>query len=185
MLGKAGMKRPLLVATLLAAMSSVASAGIYGGLSVGPDAAVQDDEFDLTSPGRAVRLLGGYRFGRLAAEASITGNTLRDREGGDVTNRQLALVGKYNYPLGSNFEVFGRAGLQYTWLTLDDRVPESYDVSGKGIIFGPGVEYALKFVAATASIRLDYTISYASATTDQGDVSFTSGQWMLGFTVGI
>jgi hypothetical protein len=183
------MKRPLLVAALLIASTGVASAGVYGGLSVGPDGAVQDDAFDLNSGGRAIRLLGGYRLGRLSAEASITGNTLRDRDGGDVDHRQIALVGKYNFPLGSNFEVFGRAGIQRTWLTLDDRVPESYDVSGNGIIFGPGIEYVLKFVAASATIRLDYTIGYAKPSSeafeDAGGVSFTSGQWMLGFTVGI
>ena len=179
----------LLAAALLIASTSVASAGIYGGLSVGPDGAVQDDQFDLTSGGRAIRLLGGYRLGRLSAEASVTGNTFTDREGGSVDHRQIALVGKYNFPLGSNFELFGRAGIQRTWITLGDRVPESYDVSGNGVIFGPGVEYVLKFVAASATIRLDYTIGYAKPSgpifEDQGGVSFTTGQWMLGFTVGM
>lgn len=177
------MKRPLLVAALLLAMSGVASAGIYGGLSVGPDAAVQDDNADLEAQGRAVRLLGGYRFGRIAAEASVSGTTFRDSTGTDVDHRQFALVGKYNFPLGSNFELFGRGGIQRTSLGFQGG---SYTYSGNGIIFGPGVEYALKFVAASATIRLDYTISYAETERDtQETVSITSGQWMLGFTVGM
>lgn len=177
------MKRTLLAAALLIASTGVASAGVYGGLSVGPDAAVQDDRFDLESPGRAVRLLGGYRLGRLSAEASFAGNTLRDATGGDADHRQIGLLGKYNVPLGSNFEVFGRAGIQRTSLSFGDG---AYTYSGTGVLFGPGVEYRLNFVAASASIRLDYTISYAKTERDTLDtVSFTSGQWMLGFTVGI
>ncbi|MBA3455215.1 MAG: porin family protein [Deltaproteobacteria bacterium] len=183
------MKRTLLVAALLIASTGVASAGLYGGLSVGPGAAVQDDMFDLESPGRAVRLLGGYRLGRLSAEASVFGNTLRDFASHDVEHRQVALLGKYNFPLGSNFELFGRAGLQHTWLTLHEG-GGGHSFTGSGIILGPGVEYRLNFVAASASIRLDYTISYvggAESDTYGGtdDLSFTSGQWMLGFTVGI
>lgn len=180
------MKRTLLAAALLIASTGAASAGVYGGLSVGPDAAVQDDRFDLTSPGRAVRILGGYRLGRLSAEASITGNNLRESGGGEVENRQIALFGKYNLPIGDKFELFGRAGVQRTWLTFGS---DTYDIAGNGIVLGPGIEYVLKFVTATASIRLDYTISYAKPSNaysgDQGGVSFTSGQWMLGFTVGI
>lgn len=183
MLWKYAMKRPLLVAALLVAMSSVASAGIYGGLSVGPESAVQDDQFDLTSGGRAVRLLGGYSFGRLAVEGQVMGNTLKQGFE-DVDHRQLAVLGKYNHPLGSNFEVFGRAGLQYTSLSLTGG---SYDFTGAGLLISPGVEYRLKFATASASIRLDYTISYAKTANDQfaDDLSFTSGQWMLGFTVGM
>lgn len=181
------MKRTLLAAALLIASTGVASAGVYGGLSVGPDGAVQDDVFDLTSGGRAVRLLGGYRLGPLSAEASVTGNTFIDPDGRDVDHRQLALLGKYNFPLGSNFELFGRAGLQRTWLTRGAGL-ESYDVSGTGILLGPGIDYVIKLVAASVTIRLDYTLSYAKPSNEdtfpQG-VSFTSGQWMLGFTVGM
>jgi len=177
------MKRMLLTAAVLGASTSVASAGVYGGLSVGPDASVQDDVFDLTSPGRAVRLLGGYRLGRFSAEAGISGNTLRDRGGQDVDHRQLSLVGKYNFPLGSNFELFGRAGLQRTSLSFGDG---AFNYTGAGVLLGPGVEYRLNFVAASASIRLDYTISYANTESEGLEkVSVTSGQWMLGFTVGI
>ena len=183
------MKRTLLAAALLIASTGVASAGVYGGLSVGPGAAVQDDTFDLTSPGRAVRLLGGYRLGRLSAEAQVFGNTLRDYLDHDVEHRQIALLGKYNFPLGSNFELFGRAGVQHTRLTLQDGAG-GHSFTGNGVILGPGVEYRINFVAATASIRLDYTISYVggaeSDTYGGGDgLSLTSGQWMLGFTVGM
>ena len=177
------MKRTLLVAALLTASASVASAGFYGGLSVGPDPAVQDDNAGLESKGRAARLLGGYRLGRLSAEASVSGVTLRDQTGSDTDHRQYALVGKYNFPLGSNFELFGRAGIQRTSLTFLDG---SYTYSGNGILLGPGVEYRLNFVAASASLRLDYTISYAHTERDTLEtVDFTSGQWMIGFTVGI
>jgi len=182
------MKRTLLVAALLIASTGVASAGVYGGLSLGGSAAVQDDAFDLESPGRSARILGGYRLGRLSVEAQIYGNTLRTVANDAVANRQIALLGKYNFPLGSNFELFGRAGVQRTWLTIDDNVPEMYDVAGNGIILGPGIEYVLNFVAAKATIRLDYTISYAKSESiyySAGGVSFTSGQWMLGFTVGM
>ena len=173
----------LLAAALLIASTSVASAGVYGGLSVGPDPAVQDNRFDLTSSGRALRLLGGYRIGRLSAEASIMGNTLRDSQG-EIDHREYAIAGRYSFPLGSNFELFGRAGLQYTTFSL---FQDTYDYGGKGIILGPGVEYVIKLVAASVAIRLDYTIGYAKTSSDSypDGIDLTTGQWMLGFTVGM
>jgi hypothetical protein len=177
------MKTALLVSASLVALSTTASAGGYVGLALGTQPAVNDDLEDLATPnGRSLRGLGGFRFGNVSVEGAVNGF-------GVVTGRgehnvyQLSVAAKLNLPLGNGFEAFGRAGLERTWLNLDD---DRYNMSGDGYLVGAGFEYRLDFVLTSASIFVDYTIH--RATLEDGaarEIDATTRVWGLGVAIGI
>lgn len=181
------MTRALLVAALLVGTSSVAAAGPYVGLGIGPSPGLSSGTTeDPSERGRSFRLLGGYRFkflkvGALGVEANFTDYDARwNRFGGNVSIRHFGLFGKYSFPLGSNFEVFGRLGVQHTTLSPDD---DPGDYSDNGIGVAAGAEYAITLPFVSGSVFLDYSITHAGELTDD-PYSLTSRQWMLGVTVG-
>jgi hypothetical protein len=165
--------------------SGVASAGWFAGLGIGPSANVNGTS-EVDSGGRSARLLGGMRWGKLAVEGSITGQTLRflDNILGEFDTKELAIAGKYNFPLGSNFEVFAKAGLHRTWLSHEQ--DPAYDASGNGLLVGGGFEYRITTPAVSGSLFVDYTHYAADVTGDRyGYYGDGVGMWMLGFTVGL
>lgn len=176
------MKRASLVAAILL-MHGPASAGTYLGLGIGPEANVNGTDGHFTGDGRSYRLSGGIRWSRLSLEASITGQgiLLLDNGGGSFDGRELALAGKYNAPLGSNFEAFGKLGVHRTWLSGNS----IYDVSGDGLLIGGGFEYRLDAVLAGGSLLVDYTHHAATLEGDRLALEAGVGMWMLGFTIGI
>ena len=181
------MNRALLATSLLlAASTGTATAGGFVGLGVGPSANVNGTDGLIGSGGRSVRLLGGFRFGRLAIEAAITGQNLAFHDnGGDVplAAKELSLAGKYSLPLGSNFEAFGKAGVHRTWLSSDSGVR---NVGGNGLLVGAGFEYRLSAVVASGSLFVDYTHFASTLAGDQYTFDGAGvGMWMIGFTVGI
>jgi hypothetical protein len=182
------MKCVLLVATGVLAISSIcsisstASAGGYLGLGLGTTPGVNDEMATTATPvGRSLRGLGGIQFGKLSVEGALNGfGVVTNR--GDRTVYQASVAAKLNLPLGNHFEGFGRAGLERTWLNLDD---DRYDFAGNGFLVGAGFEYRLDLGLHNASIFVDYTIHHASLENTRGQVDETSRIWGLGFTVGI
>jgi hypothetical protein len=190
------MKRALLVGAVLLATTTAASAGTYLGLGIGPDANVGGTE-SISSGGRSARLLGGYSFGGLkvgaiSVEASITGQSLtyNSNARGMFDAKELALAGRYNYPIGYHFEVFGKVGVHHTWLSHQDSAHYGsvYDSSGNGVLLGLGVEYRLPNIGPVhgPSFFLDYT-HYMTTLEGNGFMfeGASVGMWMLGFTVGL
>ena len=186
------MKRALLVGAVLLATTTAASAGTYLGLGIGPDANVGGTD-SLSSGGRSARLLGGYSFGGLkvgaiSVEASLTGQSLtyNTNARGMFDAKELAIAGRYSYPLGYHFEVFGKAGLHHTWLTHQSS--DVYNASGNGFLLGLGVEYRFANMGPVKgpSLFLDYTHYMASLEGDRAMYEGVNvGMWMLGFTVGL
>jgi hypothetical protein len=176
------MKRALLVATGLLAISSTASAGGYLGLGLGTTPGVNDEMATTATPvGRSLRGLGGIQIGQFAVEGALNGfGVVTNR--GDHTVYQASVAAKLNLPLGNHFEGFGRAGLERTWLNLDD---DRYNFAGDGFLVGAGFEYRLDLGLHNASIFVDYTVHHASLENTRGKVDETSRIWALGFTVGI
>ena len=177
------MKTALLVATSLMAISSTASAGGYLGLALGTEPASNDELSDIATPsGRSLRGLGGIRFGNVSIEGAVNGfGVLTGR--GEQTVYQASAALKLSLPLGNNFEGFGRAGLERTWLSLDD---SRYDLSGDGFLIGGGFELRLNAILANASIFVDYTVHRATLEDGRSnELDATTGIWGLGFTVGI
>jgi hypothetical protein len=190
------MKRAVLAASLLVAMAGTASAGTYLGLGIGTIPAVSEDTDRIDADSRALKGLVGMRWGQWSIEGSIGGNTLmRDRQSnleadkpvfvpyGDFYN--LGLAAKFNLPLGSNFEAFGRLGLNH--LVVRGENPEN-DVSGNGLMFGAGFEYRLNLGVGGGSIFVDYMVNRASMESETRPglaTDLTTRTWMLGLTLGI
>lgn len=174
------MRCALLVGLLVAASAPVASAGTYLGLAVGPAPAVDSSSDGVAPASRTGRLLGGFRFGHLSVEGTVTSNDITwPRMGAlDYSNRQLAVAGKYNVPLSDGFEAFGKLGLAHNWVSGDG---DSWD--GSGWLLGAGIEYNLKLPIAPVTVFVGYEYSKVSFTKNDWDLS--SRQWMLGATVGL
>ncbi|HEX2688011.1 MAG TPA: outer membrane beta-barrel protein [Kofleriaceae bacterium] len=177
------MKSTLVLAAGVLAISSTASAGGYLGLGLGTQPGVNDEMAMLTPPvGRSLRVLGGLRFGKISIEGAINGFDVI-ASSADRTEYQLSAALKLNLPLGNNFEAFGRAGIERTWLNVEDA---RYNMTGDGFLAGAGVEYRLDAILANASLFVDYTIHHATL----GDarsrkLDEISRFWALGVTVGI
>jgi hypothetical protein len=174
--------RSLLVVSMIAATGSIASAGPYIGLGIGTGPSLDNDK--IVSPeqtSRSGRLLFGYSFhlpiGRLSIEGEA--NRFDFTLNGDPMSSTMAGAGlKYSFPLGSGFEVFGRGGLQRTWLS--DGV---YAGDGNGYYLGAGFELR---IPVFGSVFVDYerqsaTIDSSTSTTyDQ-----SAGMFTLGATVNL
>jgi hypothetical protein len=176
------MRTALAVASGLLAISTTASADGYLGLGVGTQPAVNDSMAAVGAPsGRSLRGLIGFRFGNVAVEGAVNGFGVATHRG-DQTVYQASAALKLSVPFGNNFEGFGRAGLERTWLNLDE---DRYNLSGDGFLVSGGFEYRLNAVIANASIFVDYTIHHATLEDSRDKVDATSRVWGLGFTVGI
>jgi hypothetical protein len=177
------MKRALLVASGLLAISvTTASAGGYLGLGLGAQPGVNDELARVAAPiGRSLRGLAGVRFGNVSIEAALNGFGVI-AGGGDQNVYQLSGALKLSLPLGNNFEGFGRAGLERTWLNVGD---DRYNLTGDGFVVGGGFEYRLNAIVSNASIFVDYNVHHATLSYSTGTVASTPRIWGLGFTVGI
>jgi Outer membrane protein beta-barrel domain len=177
------MKRAVLVATGLLAISTTATAGGYLGLGLGAQPGVNDQMAMSTPPvGRSLRGLAGLRLGKLSLEGAINGFDVIAR-GAERPLYQLSGALKLNLPLGDNFEAFGRAGLERTWLDVDDA---RYNLTGDGFLAGGGFEYRLDAILASASLFVDYTVHHATLEDARNNkLDEISRIWALGFTIGI
>lgn len=173
-------------AVVLIAMSGVANAGGYLGAGIG-NAPTIDTQLAHEPQGRSARLLVGYRLplkiGSASIEGAYGGYGLRGSGGGTLDGRELSASGKYNYPLGSNFEVFGRIGFQRTDLT--SQKDAMYDLSGNGILIGAGLEYRVDLGAVSGSLWLDYTHRGATLEGERNSTEYSARMWTLGLTVGL
>jgi hypothetical protein len=184
-----GMKNGLLVATGLAAAvlaiaPQTAAADGYLGLALGSEPGVNDNLRRYAQPlGRSLRGLAGIRFGNVSIEGALNGFDVVAANTLDRTIYQLSGALKLSIPLGNNFEAFGRAGLERTWLNFDD---PNLDLTGDGFLVGAGFEYRLNAILANASLFIDYTVHRTTLESMRNDkVDSTLRIWGLGFTVGI
>jgi hypothetical protein len=178
------MKRALAAAAGLIAVSTTASADGYLGLGLGTQPAINDEVTAFATPvGRSVRGLAGIRFGRVSLEGALNGFDMVTHSNGDTTAYQLSAALKLSFPLGNNFEAFGRVGLERTWLNLHD---PNLDLTGDGLLVGGGFEYRLNAIVSNASIFVDYNVHRATLDSQSNTkVDATTRMLGLGFTVGI
>lgn len=177
------MKRALLVASGVMAISTTASAGGYVGLAVGTRPGVNDELANsVANPqGRSFRGLGGIRFGNVSIEGALNGFGAVTAQDGERNIYQLSAAAKLSLPLGDGFEAFGRAGLEHAWLDLGD---DRYNLSGNGFLVGAGFEYRFNLGVANASVFVDYNIHSATLKDQRDEIEATTGAWGLGATVG-
>jgi hypothetical protein len=173
--------RPLslaLASLTLALGASPALAGSYVSLGLGGDPALQGD-LEAAAGGDAGgngRLALGQRFGRLAIEASLSRFGIPDD---DAT--AAGIHARLAFPLGGNFEAYGRLGLERLWLGDSTMTTVSGDASGW--VGGGGLEYRLKApLLGTASIWAE--LSQDRFTTEAGAEGGVR-LWTLGATLGL
>jgi hypothetical protein len=174
----------------LASMSSIASAGTYVGLGIGSEAngsATLANGNDTAMDGfdRSGRLMLGTRLSRISIEGQASRYELgfRDR---NYQGTQAALLLKLSVPLGNNFELFGKGGVQRTWLT-NEGTNSDLDVAGSGLVFAGGFEYRLNLGVTAASVFVDYQRSSADYKNDQMTTTWngSTSMWTLGATVSL
>lgn len=187
MLVETGMKSAALAVILVAAASSAASAGTYLGLGIGSTASVSDSEATFQSGGdRSERFILGQSFGRLSIEGAGTRYGLFHRDA-PYDGTSLAIAAKLSFPLGNNFDVFGRGGLQRTWLSANMSANSLRDYDGNGWLLGAGFEYHFSMaVVGGGSIFVDYERN-KSTFVDATSMSFdsTASMWTLGMTLSL
>lgn len=177
--------RSLLAVALVAASASAASAGTYLGLGIGTAASPGGDMPMATSDGnRTGRVILGMRFGRLSVEGNGERFGMFSHTNWQYQGTMLAAALKYSLPLGDSFELFGRAGLERTWLNTN----VAPDLAGNGWLLGAGFEYRLNLAATDASVFVDYQhtdttlVNQTNMKTQQDE---TIGIWTAGITVSI
>lgn len=184
MLVPRAMTRSILAVMLLAASGTAASAGTYLGLGIGSNARLDGQMGHYSDGGdRSGRLILGQSFGRLAIEGTATRYDLGYGVS-SATGTSLAAALKLSLPLGNNFELFGKGGLQRTSLSGND--PSLGDLSGNGYLLGAGFEYKLDFGLGGGSIFVDYQRNKTSF--DLGTSQMLDGtvsMWTLGITLAI
>jgi hypothetical protein len=176
------MTRAALAVLVLAATATTASAGTYFGLGIGTSGEVSADHgVKVQDNGRSYRGFIGYRFGHLSIEGALTHYSLF-LDGTAFDSNRAAAVAKYSFPISSGFELFGRGGVQHTWLMTGTQGQNNAD--GTGIVFGGGVEYRfhLSFIAG-GSVFLDYERAQTPTFTNSPGATWAGGDGM--FTIGV
>jgi len=185
------MNRAVLAVAVLAAWTSVASAGTYVGLGIGTAASVSESSGPLyNTDGRSGRLALGWRLGRFSIEGAYTGYGLVQTQtdgNGKVDSHTVQAAGKLNFPLGNNFEMFGRAGFLRTWLSPSDSSSGAMDLTGNGYTLSAGFEYRLDLGLAGGSIFVDYSHNNASLSGSGTSATLeqTATMWTLGVNLSI
>lgn len=185
------MSRLCLAALLLTASTSAVSAGTYVGLGIGTAAsgsAERSDGIDMGSVDgyeRSGRLLLGSRLGKLSIEGQGSRfNARLSTQTNDYEATQLGVGLKLGIPIGNSFEIFGRGGVQRTWLSSQD--DSTMDAVGNGWLAGAGVEYRLDLGVTAASLFLDYQRSSTGLTSERMiEFDVGAGMWTLGMTVSL
>jgi hypothetical protein len=140
---RAALATVLLAAAAPARADTIASFGVGFGPGHALDGAI-DDHFD-TDGETGGRFLLGRRRGDLTVEASFFGTDLhlpRRAAPGDHSTLSLGIGVKRHVALLPFLELYGRAGLDHTWLVPCCTEPASppYGLRGFGVDLGAGVE---------------------------------------------
>src|SRR5690606_15763370 len=132
------------------------SAGMGGGAGLDGELGT----FFTTEDSGSARLSLGQRIGPVALEASLFGAGLvgqRAYVGMDAEYDTLTAGVDLKYYIGLTgpLEIYGKAGLNKTWLMEPDGVQHDYD--GRGWDLGGGVQFTIDTPMAMAAVWLDFT----------------------------
>jgi hypothetical protein len=122
----------------------------FGGARLGGDL---DRSFD-TDREIGGRIIGGLRWGDTALEVSFFGTDLHPADGGSGTSGSTLCLGvglKQYVPLTERVSIYGRAGLDYTWLVgVGGGGP---DYRGRGYDLGTGVQLDWRWSLGSGRIK--------------------------------
>lgn len=182
------MKSLTLVAAGLATLSGLALAPAaaradgYVAVGVGTGGSSgSDDGFDGGSR-MSGRLMLGQRISLVSIEAGVSGYGLDGMVPGTSYDAVALGAGlKLNLPLFAGLEIFGRGGVERTWLEASERGMSDY--AGNGYVAGAGLEYGFDMVVTDASVWLDWTRHGADLHGDDGDREARADLWTAGLSL--
>jgi hypothetical protein len=133
--------------------------------------------------GLSGRLMLGQRISLLSIEAGVSGYGVEGMSpGADYDAIALGAGLKLNLPIVLGLEIFGRAGIERTWLEAEDG--DMNDFSGNGYVAGAGVEYMIPLGVTDASLWLDWTRHGADLHDDEGtERDATADLWTAGLSI--
>jgi hypothetical protein len=178
-----------LALAVIALAAAPAAAGGYVSLGIGQGAHLEGEmaeRFSTEGSTPSGRLALGHRTGPIAIEASMFGSGLEDA-GQDHTTLAFGAAAKLFVPLVSRFELYGRAGLNRTWIkSRDDDAPD-LGYSGRGYDIGGGLQFSFSpFPPFDAAIWVDYTRHTVGLQRDgAASLDGSLDMVMVGITVGM
>jgi hypothetical protein len=140
----------------LVAVSPAADASTYALFGIGPKAGVGGDLDDsVDGDTRSLRFGLGQRIGPIGLEGSIFGTDLVGTGRGFAVGREFATLSlgidlKGFFTVIGPIELFGKAGLNQTWIMGND-----YD--GTGWELGGGAQFVLDLPLGYAAVWVDFT----------------------------
>ncbi len=168
-------------ATILAA-AAPAAAGPFLGLGLGTVPTLRDEGQGLTADSRSGRLELGHRFLNLVAvEGAVGGFQLADRAGAEYDAITFSGGGRVFLPLSGPLALFGRAGVEHTWV----RAQTMDDYRGNGTYVGLGAELRLALPLGETSVWVDYSLHRATLDNGAAELDAGSRMWTAGLSVGI
>lgn len=168
----------LVVASLSA--QAPAHAGPYLGLGIGT-AHLRDDGQGLSSSSASGRLELGQRFSILAVEGALNGYQLSDDFDSEYNALSASGGGRVHLPLTGPLSVFARAGVERTWLRVDNMA----DYDGNGYYGGLGAELRLALPLGETAVWIDYTQHRVTLDNGGDEIDGDTSMWTPGISVGL
>lgn len=169
----------------LAAAAPAAHASSYALLGIGPKAGVGGDLGDVADGDtRTLRFGLGQRIGPVALEGSIFGADLVGNggrgfsDGREFASLSLGLDLKGFFTVVGPIELFGKAGLNQTWISGND-------LEGTGWDLGAGVQFVLDLPVGYAAVWADFTHQRMGLSDDAVDVDGSFNMVMVGGSLGL
>lgn len=159
-------------------MVNPALANTYVGIGLGGKPDVSGD-LETSGAGHNVRGVLGHRFDgvSISIEAATAVYGLHLGSAGGYDARHLGAYLKYNARIIGNLELFGRAGVERSWL-IGNR-DGAKDFSGRGYAFGGGVEVVLPALGpGGGSVFWDWTLHRIDLGDTTGNAS--TSHWTIG-----
>jgi hypothetical protein len=182
------MKRIACLALLVAGVAiaaPAAHASSYFLLGIGPKAGAGGRLGDaVDGDSRALRFGVGQRVGPIGLEGSVFGADLVGNGNGNFALRReystlsAAADLKGFFPVLGPIEIFGKAGLNYTWVNGND-------YSGAGWDLGFGAQFVLEMPLGYAAVWADYTYQNLGLSDDQRDIDGSLDMLMVGISLGM
>jgi hypothetical protein len=182
------MKRIACLAVLVAGVAiaaPVANASSYFLLGIGPKPGAGGDLGDLVDGDtRSARFGVGQRVGPVGLEGSVFGadlvgvNGYGFARGNEYSTLSVAADLKGFFPVLGPIEIFGKAGLNYTWVNGND-------YSGAGWDLGGGAQFVLDFPMGYAAVWVDYTYQRLTLSDDPREVDGSLNMLMVGISLGM
>jgi hypothetical protein len=173
------------VASLLAISITAGSAHAdgYVALGVGTAAGTGGSDGFSGDEGLSGRFMLGQRISLLSIEAGVSGYGVEGMSpGADYDAIALGAGLKLNLPIVLGLEIFGRGGIERTWLEAEDG--DMNDFAGNGYVAGAGVEYMIPLGVTDASLWLDWTRHGADLHDDEGtERDATADLWTAGLSI--